>query len=213
MCAKSTAPVATMTKSLALLALGALLILPATEAQVLPAHTLSVSIDGLPATASTNGTLLALPFTVQASITGNSPCVATSATSYTFNVAAEVLNSTGNATKVQVAPATFTVSGPNTAPGSVSRTSAATLLLDPGTYADEWLNATVLVTVSSPGGNPGCTGSAATAAAEAMHQFTASFFPPQGYGSNGPVGQEMPGLPAPMLLLGLAAAVAMLRRK
>ena len=200
-----------MNKSLALLALGALLVLPAASAQ-LPAHSLAVSIDGLPATSTINGTLMALPFTVQASVTGNSPCLATGGSTYTFTLTAEVVNSTGNSTTVQVSPATFTVSGPSTLPGAVSRTSAGTLLVNPGPYVGQNLTAEIRLTAASAGGNPGCTGVSGTAAVETTADVTAVFLPAEGYGTPATDGQEMPALPVAFLLVALAALVAARRQ-
>jgi hypothetical protein len=201
-------------RSLLLAALLAALALPAASAQA--QQTLTIEIRDLPATAQSNGTLLAIPFTVHATVSGAAPCLSQGGqTSYTIDLAAAA-NSTGNATRAQVNPRQVTIAGPVLLPaggGSAERTEGATLLVYPGPYAGSGLNASVTVTASFSGGNGGCVGST-TAPAQDTADVDAVFLPvPAGFGDSAEGGQVMPG-PGAILVMAAVAAVALaLRRK
>ncbi len=178
-------------------------------------QTLTIEIRELPATATSNGTLLAVPFEVHATITGAAPCLSQGPTSYTIDLDAQVTNTTGNATRAQVNPTQVTIAGPVLLPtgsGNAERSEGATLLVFPGPYAGAGLNASVTVTASFSGESP-CTGTS-TPAAEDTAEMRATFEPvPPLYGGDGNGGQAMPG-PGPVLLVAALAAVAVaLRRK
>lgn len=197
-----------------LAALAALLAAPAATAQA--AHTVTIEIRDLPAHAESNGTALVVDFSVHATVAGAGPCLSASGTSYTIVLSAEVTNSTGNSTSVMVNPKQYTVQGPNLLPaagGSAERTQQAQLTVFPGPYADDGLNATVVVTASFAGGNPGCTGGQATAAAEDSAEIKAGFTPvPALYGAQPGNGQAMPG-PGPAVVLFALLAVALVARR
>lgn len=199
----------------ALAALAVALAAPAATAQA--SQSLTIEIRDLPATAESNGTLLAVPFTVHATVSGAAPCLSQAGqTAYTIDLAAEVSNTTGNATRAQVNPRQVTISGPVLLPaggGSAERTEGATLLVYPGPYAGAGLNASVTVTASFSGGNAGCTGTT-TAAAQDSADLRATFEPvPALYGDDNSGGQAMPGPGAVLLMAALGAVVLVLRRK
>jgi hypothetical protein len=198
-----------------LAAVAALAATPAATAQT--AHTVAIEIQDLPASAESNGTAMVVDFTVHATVAGAGPCLSSAGTSYTITLDAEVTNSTGNRTMAIVNPKQYTIAGPNLLPaggGSAEKTQEAQLTVFPGPYADDGLNATVLVTASFAGGNPGCTGGQATAAAEDSAELRAGFTPvPALYGTSPGTGQAMPGPGPALLLAALAAVVLVLRRK
>lgn len=198
-----------------LAALAALALLPSATAQA-PTHSLTIEIQDLPASVESNGTQVAVPFTVHATIGGAAPClVATGGTQYTIDLEAEVLNSTGNSTRAQVNPRQITIAGPVllSQSGQAERTEEAVLLISPGPYSGDGLNATVKVTASFAGGNSGCTGTGATAATSDEAEIDAGFEPvPSLYGGEGS-GQEMPAPGAALLMAALGAVVVALRRK
>ena len=208
-----------MSKSIpVLLALVALLAAPAVTAQALPAATLTLSLSGLPSNVTSNGTLLALPFEVQAKVMSTGACASAptgASPAYTVSLAAVVKNGTSKNTTVSVTPASFTVQGPNLLQtGSVTRVVSGTLLVDPGEYSTDSLAALVTLTASSPGGNPGCQGAMATPAATTSSDVATTFYPVTGYGTSSPSGgAELPFPGAPILLIALAAVVVALRRK
>lgn len=202
-------------RSLLLAAFLAALALPAASAQA--QQSLTVEIRDLPSSARSNGTLLAVPFTVHATVSGAAPCLSQSGqTSYTINLDATVTNSTGNATRANVNPRQVTMAGPVLLPaagGSAERTEEATLLVSPGPYAGEGLNATITVTATFAGGNGGCTGTT-TAAAEDSADLRAQFDPvPAVFGDDGSGGQAMPGPGALLAVAAIGAVVVALRRK
>jgi hypothetical protein len=199
----------------ALAAVVAALALPA-SAQA-PQQSLTIEIRDLPAAASSNGTLLAVPFTVHATVAGAAPCLSQGGqTAYTINLDAKVTNTTGNATRAQVNPKQVTIAGPVLLPaggGNAERTEGATLLVYPGPYAGAGLNASVTVTASFSGGNGGCTGTT-TAPAQDTADLRATFDPvPALYGSDGRGGTAMPAPGAVAVLAVLGLAVVALRRK
>lgn len=183
------------------------------SSQVVPAPTVTVTLQGLPANATINGSLLAIPFEVVAQVTSTAPCLSPGAGEYDFALTAELVNSTGNRTTVDVSPATVSVSGPGTQPDSASRTTGATLLIDPGAYDGDSLVAQVRVTATSEPGTGGCTGGDESASASDSQDVTATFLPPEGYGTPTETGQELPASPLGLLLLGIASAAVVLRRK
>jgi hypothetical protein len=205
------------TRSVLFLAvLTAVLAAPAAIAQ-LPAHTLTIEIEDLPSSVESNGTQVSVPFTIRATVAGASPCfVTTSGTEYTIDLAAEVLNSTGNNTFATVNPKQVTIAGPVllSASGQAERTEGAVLTISPGPYSGDALGALIQVTASFAGGNAGCPGTGATQAAEAEATVAAAFEPVQSslYGGTG-TGQEMPAPGAVLLMVALAAVVVGLRRK
>lgn len=197
-----------------LAAVAALVAAPAASAQGAP--TLTIEIQDLPATAESNGTALVVPFTVHATVNSAGPCFSQAGASYTITLDATVLNSTGNHTTAHVSPKQYTIAGPAMLPaggGSAEKTTEAQLTIYPGPYADAGLNATVQVTASFAGGNPGCTGGQPTAASEDTAETKAAFTPvPALYGTT-PGGQAMPGPSAVLLMAALGAVVVALRRK
>ena len=197
-----------------LAAVAALVAAPAATAQA--AHTLTIEIQDLPARAESNGTALIVDFTVHATVAGAGPCLSNSGTSYTITLDAEVTNSTGNRTTAIVNPKQYTIAGPVLLPaagGSAEKTQEAQLTVFPGPYADDGLNATVVVTASFAGGNPGCTGGQATAASEDSAEIQAGFTPvPALYGSGPGNGQAMPGPGAVLVMAALGAVVVAMRR-
>lgn len=197
-----------------LAALILLAIAPLASAQM--THTVTIEIQDLPATAESNGTALVVPFTVRATIAGAGPCLSSSGTSYTISLAAEVLNSTGNSTSANVNPKQYTMAGPVILPtggGNAERTQEAQLTIYPGPYAADGLNTTVKITASFAGGNPGCTGGQATAAAEDTADIKAGFEPvPALYGRPAAGGNAMPG-PGAVLVMAALAAVALISRR
>lgn len=197
-----------------LAALAALSFVPAASAQA--AHTLTIEIEDLPASVESNGTQVAVPFTVHATVGGASPCLTTtSGTQYTIELDAEVLDSTGNSTRAQVNPKQVTIAGPVllSPAGSAERTEEAVLLISPGPYSGDFLNSTVKVTASFAGGNSGCAGTGATAASSDEATIAAQFTPvPSVFGADEP-GQEMPAPGAVFLMVALGAVVLALRRR
>jgi hypothetical protein len=197
-------------------ALAAVLALPAASAQA--SQSLAIEIRDLPATATSNGTALAVPFTVHATVSGAAPCLSQAGeTSYTITLDAKVTNSTGNATRAQVNPKQVTIAGPVLVPaagGSAERTEGATLLVYPGPYAGDGLNASVTVTASFAGGNAGCTGTS-TAAAQDTADLKAGFepVPASVFGDDSGGGPAMPAPGAVVLMVALGAVVLVLRRK
>ena len=126
-----------------LAAVAALVAAPAATAQA--AHTLTIEIRDLPASAESNGTALVVPFEVHATVAGAGPCLSGGGTSYTITLSAEVTNSTGNRTTAIVNPKQYTMAGPVLLPaagGSAEKTQEAQLTVYPGPYADDGLNAT-----------------------------------------------------------------------
>ena len=200
---------------LLLAALAALAAVPAATAQA--AHTLTIEIQDLPEKAESNGTALVVPFSVHATVTGAGPCLSSTGTQYTITLSAEVANSTGNRTTAIVNPRQYTIAGPVLLPaagGSAEKTQEAQLTVFPGPYADDGLNATVVVTATFEGGNPGCTGGQATAASEDSAEVQAGFTPvPALYGTGSGNGQAMPGPGAALLAVALAAVALVARRK
>lgn len=189
---------------------------PTVSAQA--AHTLTIEIQDMPANATSNGTALVVPFTVHATVAGAGPCLSSSGqTTYTIQLEAEVTNSTGNSTTAHVSPKQYTIAGPVLLPvagGNAERSMEAQLTVYPGPYADDGLNATVLVTATFAGGNPGCTGGQATAASEDSATLEANFEPvPALYGNSPNGGQAMPGPGAVVVLLALVAVAVVVRRK
>lgn len=198
-----------------LAAVAALAAAPAATAQT--AHTVTIEIQDLPASAESNGTALIVGFTVHATVAGAGPCLSGSGTSYTITLSAEVTNSTGNRTTAVVNPKQYTMAGPTLLPaagGSAEKTQEAQLTVFPGPYADDGLNATVLVTASFAGGNPGCQGGQAAAASEDTAELRAGFTPvPALYGTSPGNGQAMPGPGAVLVLFALLATAFFARRK
>jgi MYXO-CTERM domain-containing protein len=203
-------------RSLLLVALVLLAAAPAASAQA--SQTLTIQIQDLPATATANDTVLAVPFKVHATVSGASPCLgaATSGSSYTIDLAAAVTNSTGgNITRAQVNPKQITIAGPVLLPaagGNAERTEGVTLLVYPAPYSGAGLNGTIKVTASFAGGSGGCTG-ATTPAAQDTKDVKVAFLPPQGYGSSTAPGNNAPAPGALLLLAALAAAVLVMRRR
>lgn len=199
-----------------LAAVAALVASPAALAQGAPAHTLTIEIQDLPATVESNGTQIAVPFSVRATVGGAAPCLTTtSGTQYTIALDAELVNSTGNSTSVHVNPKQVTIAGPVLLPqgGSAERTEEAVLLINPGPYAGDMLNATVKVTASFAGGNPGCTGTGATASTSDEATIDAGFTPvPWVFGAE-EAGKEMPAPGSVLLLAALGAVVIAMRRR
>lgn len=202
-------------RSLLFLAAAALLAAPAASAQA--AHTVTIEIQDLPATAESNGTAAVIPFSVRATVAGAGPCLSSSGTSYTIALSAEVVDSTGNHTTAHVSPKQYTIAGPVLLPaggGDAERTQEAQLTVYPGPYADAGLNTTVRVLATFAGGNPGCTGGQATAAAEDSAETRVGFEPvPALYGTTPGSGQAMPGPGAVVVLAALAAVALLARRK
>ena len=204
-------------RSLLVLAVfAALLAVPATTAQ-LPSHSLTIEIEDLPASVESNGTQVSVPFTVRATVGGASPCLTTtSGTEYTIDLAAEIVNSTGNNTFATVNPKQVTIAGPVllSAAGQAERTEGAVLTISPGPYSGDSLGALIKVTATFSGGNSGCSGTGSTAASEAEANVAASFepVPSSVYGGTG-TGQEMPAPGAVLLMVALGAVVVALRRK
>ena len=197
-------------------ALLALAVAPNAVAQA-PSHTLTIEIEDLPESVESNGTQVAVPFTVRATVGGASPCLTgTSGTQYTIDLDAEVVNSTGNATRAQVNPKQITIAGPVllSQAGQAERTEEAVLLVSPGPYSGDRLNTTVKVTASFAGGNSGCTGTGSTAATSAEKSLDAGFTPvPSLYGDGEAAGPEMPAPGAVLLMVALGAVVVALRRR
>lgn len=202
-------------RSILFLAVLAFAVVPAASAQA-PVHTLTLEIQDLPDSVESNGTQVAIPFSVRATVGGAAPClVLASGTQYVIDLEAEVLNSTGNSTRAQVNPRQVTIAGPVllSAAGQAERTEEAVLIISPGPYAGLGLNATVKVIASFAGGNPGCTGTGATAATSAEDMVDAGFEPvPAIFGGQAP-GEEMPAPGAVLLMVALGALVVLLRRK
>ena len=199
----------------------ALLLVPAIQAQVpgvAPAYTLDVQITDLPASGLSNGTQMSVPFNVTVAISGASSCLgaASSGSSYTIDLKAELVNSTGSSTFVNVNPRSHTIAGPVIVPstgGSVTRKSPATLTVNAGPYAGDFLNATVKVTAEFSGSNGGCTGTAPAAPDSDEATFGANFEPvSENYGSV-ESGQKMPGLGLGATLVAFAAIALVARRR
>jgi uncharacterized protein (TIGR03382 family) len=199
---------------LLLAVLAALALAPAASAQT--AHTVTIEIRNLPATAQSNGTALVIPFSVHATVAGAGPCLSSSGTTYTISLSASVVNSTGNRTTANVTPKQYTIAGPVLLPaggGNAERTQEAQLTIYPGPYSGAGLNATVEVVASFAGGNPGCTGGQASAAAEDSERVQAAFDPvPPLYGDAEDGQQVMPGPGVAALALALGL-VALARRR
>jgi hypothetical protein len=202
-------------RTLLLLAAALLAVAPAAHAQA--TQTLTIQIQDLPASVQGNGSTLAVPFSIHASVSGASPCLAspTSGSTYTIDLAASVVNTTGgNISRAQVNPKQVTIAGPVMLPaagGNAERTEGATLIVYPAPYADR-LNSTIKVTASFAGGSGGCTGST-TAASTATQDVKVGFAPASGYGATTAASTEAPA-PGALLLMGaLAAAVVVLRRR
>lgn len=202
--------------SLLLLAAAAVVLAPAALAQA-PAHTLTIEIQDLPESVASNGTQVAVPFTVRATVAGAAPCiVATGGSQYTIELEAEVVNSTGNATQATVSPRQVTIAGPVllSQAGQAERTEEAVLIVSSGPYRGDALNATVRVTASFAGGNPGCVGTGSTAASSDEEQLAADFQPvPPLFGNGAAASQEMPAPGALLLMAVLGAVVVALRRR
>lgn len=205
-----------MLKSLLVALLALLVLSPAGQAQA-PAHAVTVEIQDMPANVTSNGTQVTIPFAVVASVSGASPCLATgsSGATYTIELEAEVVNSTGNSTSAHVNPRQVTVAGPvllSPGGGSAERREEAVLIVNPGPYAGNGLDATVRVTASFAGSNGGCPGTDAADPSSDEATVEAAFVPVQGFGEPSPE-TEMPGPAAPLLLLALVAAVVLARRR
>ncbi len=202
-----------MSKSLALvgfLFLTAILAAPAALAQA--ERSITLSFVDLPTTATTNDTVLALPFTVHAVITGPA-CPSLMGASYDVTLSATVTNSSQNGTTVVVNPASVTFRG-STLPVSsmpTNRDAAATLLVY-SNFTGMPVNATVHVTASFAGGPAGCA-QTDTPAAEANQDVKGTFLVPEGYSSSAPAGTDMPALPLVALLAVLAVVGASRRSK
>lgn len=201
---------------LLLAAAASLVVVPGATAQV-PGHTVAIEIQDLPDMAESNGTQVAVPFSIHATVSGASPCLATSGSSYTITLDAEVVSSTGNSTTAYVNPKQVTIAGPVLVPaagGNAERTEEALLVISPGPYAGDGLNATVKVTATFSGGNGGCPGGS-TAASSAEAEVEAGFVPVPSslFGGGRPPSQEMPGPGTVLLLAVLGAVVLVLRRK
>jgi MYXO-CTERM domain-containing protein len=197
-----------------LAALAALLAVPAASAQ--GAYTLAIEIQGLPDSASSNGTALVVDFSVRASVMGATPCLSSSGSEYTITLDAELVNSTGNHTQVHVNPKQYTMAGPTLLPaagGPAERTQEAQLTVYPVPYSGDGLNATVLVTASFSSSSSGCPGVPASSGAEDTATIDVGFTPvPALYGAD-EAGQEMPAPGAVLLMAALAAAAVVLRRR
>jgi len=207
-----------MSKLLLSAAALAVLLAPASLAQA-PGYTLDVKIADLPASMVTNNTQMSVPFNVTIAITGASSCLgaASSGASYTVTLSAEVVDSTGNHTFANVNPRQHTIAGPVLLPAipgaSAERTEDATLVIKAGPYVGDALNTTVHVKASFSASNGGCTGTT-TPAASAEKDVHGDFEPVvESYGQVTDSGQKMPGVSMGILLIGLAAFVAILRRK
>jgi hypothetical protein len=199
-----------------LAAITAIVALPAASAQA-PAPTLTIAIEDMPASATSNGTALIVNFTVHATVSSAAPCFSQAGSSYTITLDAEVLNSSGNSTSAIVNPKQYTIAGPVLLPagaGSADKVTDGQLTVFPGPYADAGLNATVKVTASFAGGSSGCTGTSQTAATEDTSELRAHFEPvPALYGTTPGSGQAMPGPGAVLLMVALAAVAVIARRK
>ncbi len=210
-----------MSKLLLSALLVAVLVVPAIQAQVpgaAPGYTLDVQITDLPASIASNGTQVSVPFNVTATISGASSCLgaANSGSFYTIELSAELVNSTGSSTFVNVNPRQHTIAGPVAVPsagGGSTRKSPATLLVDAGPYSGDSLNATVKVTATFEGSNGGCTGTAPAPADSDEATLRAGFTPAIGYGEPADSGQKMPGAGLGLSLVALAAVVLLARRK
>src|SRR5688572_11275327 len=142
----------------------AVLVVPAAVAQ--QNHTVTVEIQDLPASGMTNGTSLVVPFKVHAEISGAPPCLtADGEATYTFELAAEVTDTTGNdnnATTANVNPRQVTIAAalllPSTNGARAERTEDATLVVNAAPYSGDMLNATVRVTATFVSSNGGCQG-------------------------------------------------------
>lgn len=201
-------------QKLLLAVVAAALLVPSAEAQN---HTVTIEIQGLPASGESNGTSLVVPFQVRATVGGAPPCFSQSgASSYTIDLTATVTNSTGNYTTANVNPRQLTIAGPVLLPAvpgaSAERTEDVTLVVNAGPYADDKLNATVQVTASFSGSSGGCTGTQPAPAASDEATFRANFEPVRGFGESQSSGAEMPGPALAFLLLALVAGFAIARR-
>lgn len=190
--------------------------IPFVQAQA-PAHTVSVSISDLPATIQSNGTQVAVPFTVTAAVSGASPCLATGAAgaTYTVKLDAMLIDSTGNSTFVYVNPKQVTIAGPVLLPapgGSAARKIDGTLVVSAGPYTGDFLNATVKVLATFEGSSGNCAGTNAAAPSSAEGILRADFQPVRGFGSDTTRGNEMPGPALAFLLIALVALVAARRQ-
>lgn len=195
----------------------AFLLVPAAQGQQQAAYTVDVEITDLPASATTNGTVLTIPFNVTANVSGAAPCLgaASSGTTFTITLSAELVNSTGSSTFVNVNPKQHTIAGPVLLPASASsgaRKSPATLLVDAGPYSGDSLNATVKVTASFAGSNGGCTGVPSASPDSDEATFQGNFEPTVGYGAPADTGQKMPGVGLGLTLVALAALALVARR-
>lgn len=191
----------------------ALLLVPAVQAQ---SHTVAVAISDLPATVLSNGTQAIVPFKVTATISGAAPCLTTGAggATYTLDLDATLISSTGNSTSVFVNPAQATIAGPValSPTGSGERVVDGTLVVNAGPYPGDFLNATVKVVATFAGSNGGCTGVPAAPASSDEATVRADFEPVRGFGSPASGGNEMPGPAAALMMLALVGLVALLRK-
>jgi MYXO-CTERM domain-containing protein len=189
---------------LALLALAALVLLPAATAQV-PAAGGSLAISGLPGTVMSNQTQAVVPFTVQINL-NQGTCVGGSGQ---FQVALTASKTGGNAS-VEVQPATLTFQVPQTQTlaGAYASSGGAVLVVKPGLVRE---NVTVPVTVKATA-TVACTlaaGMGATLATEGSS--TLKFVPVSEEVRNGP-SEVMPGPGLPLVLAVLGLALALRRR-
>lgn len=195
----------------------ALIVVPLAQGQQQAAHTVSIDIQGLPASGLSNGTSLVVPFQVHATVGGAPPCFSASgSSSYTIELAATVTNSTGNSTTVNVNPRQITIAGPVLLPAvptsSAERTEDATLVVNAGPYSGDALNATVHITATFSGSSGGCQGVPAAASSSDEADFRANFEPVRGFGSTETSGNEMPGPALAIVLLALVAVAMVARR-
>jgi hypothetical protein len=169
----------------------------------------------------TNGTSLVVPFKVHAEVAGAPPCVTQSGeATYTFELTAEVTNTTGNdnnGTTAHVNPRQVTIAAPILLP-SVSgaraeRTEDATLVVNAAPYTGNLLNATVRIMATFVASNGGCTGLDPAPASSDEADFQASFEPvPQGFGDGEARGNELPGPAFAITMLALVALAMVARR-
>jgi hypothetical protein len=192
----------------------AVLFAPSAVAQ---AQTVTVEIQDLPASGMSNGTSIVVPFKVHATISDAPACISQSqGSTYTFDLTAVVVDSTGNSTTANVNPRQITIAGPVLLPpipgASAERTEDATLVVNSGPYSGDALNATVRVTAEFASSNGGCTGATAAAATSDEADFQANFEPVRGFGDADKSGNEMPGPAFTVLLLALVAIAMVARR-
>jgi hypothetical protein len=203
----------------------AFLVVPAVHAQQQAAYTVTVEIQDLPATMSSNGTQMTIPFKVKATVSGASPCLAAvnSGSTFTIALSAEITNVTnspggaGDSSTAHVNPVQHTIASPVLIPatgGGAERTADATLVIGSGPYTGEFLNVTVEVTATFAGSNGGCTGVPAAAPSSDSASIVGHFEPvPDEYGGVTDNGQKMPGVGLGLTLVALAALAFVARRK